>query len=250
MMQHDIRLRALTFDLDDTLWDNQGVMARTEAAHYAWLDDQLADWLARHEGEHRRFSDAITVERYQVHRQHLARQNPLRRGDFTWIRERALVELLEEFGLSRSSAWLWTSLAMQQFHAWRLKVSPYPEAEPLLESLASQYRLGAITNGNLAFHRLDLSRHFEVIIAAGEMPAPKPDARPFLAALSRLGAKPAEALHIGDSWQEDVLPAIRLGMQAAWIAPHAEPGTSLPMGVHKLTHIRELAALLEKIGQK
>ncbi|MCW4151961.1 HAD family hydrolase [Halomonas sp. 18H] len=249
MMPTTPRLRALTFDLDDTLWDNQGVMSRTEAGHYAWLDDQLAAWLAPQPGEHQRFSDVISIERYQAHRQQLARQHPLRRGDFTWIRERALVELLEAYGLSRASAWLWAALTMPRFHAWRLQVSPYPEVEPLLQSLTRQYRLAAITNGNLAFHRLDLSRHFEVIIAAGEMLAPKPDARPFLATLGRLGTKPAEALHVGDSWKEDVLPAIRLGMQAGWIAPHAEPDPTLPEGVHQLSHVRDLPALLAKLGR-
>ncbi|MGQ0336311.1 HAD family hydrolase [Halomonas elongata] len=245
MNRHDTRLCALTFDLDDTLWDNQGVMARAEQLHYAWLDEQLAAWLAAHGEAPRHFAEAVPVTRYQAHRRHLAKQHPLRRGDFTWIRERALVELLEEFGLSRASAWLWASLTMTRFHALRLEVSPYPEAEPLLEALTRDYRLGAITNGNLAFHRLALSRHFEVIIAAGEMPAPKPDARPFLATLSRLGATPARALHVGDSWQEDILPAIRLGMRAAWIAPHAPADTPMPKGAYRLEHVRELPDLLE-----
>ncbi|MDT8893506.1 HAD family hydrolase [Halomonas sp. I1] len=250
MTRHlDTRLRALTFDLDDTLWDNQGVMARTEEAHYAWLDGQLADWLAHHDGGRRRFSAAMPIERYQAHRQHLAKAHPLRRGDFTWIRERALIDLLEAFGLSRASAWLWASLTMARFHALRLEVSPYPEAEPLLETLAQRFRLGAITNGNLAFQRLPLSRHFEVTIAAGEMPAPKPDARPFLATLSRLGATPAQALHVGDSWKEDVLPAIRLGMRAAWIAPHAPADTPMPAGVHRLSHIRELPELIARLEE-
>ena len=87
-----------------------------------------------------------------------------------------------------------------------------------------------------------------MVIAAGELLAPKPDARPFLAALARLRSTPARALHVGDSWQEDVLPAWRLGMQVAWIDKHDECRAELPPGVHRLGHIRELAALLERLN--
>ena len=36
-----ITLDAITFDLDDTLWDNQGVMLKTEEGHYRWLLEAL-----------------------------------------------------------------------------------------------------------------------------------------------------------------------------------------------------------------
>lgn len=236
-------LRAITFDLDDTLWDNRGVMTRTETGHYAWLDEALSDWLSRRGESRGRFAERYPLAAYQAARGRLAERFPTRRGDFTWLRERALVELLEAYGLPRSAAWLWAAAAMARFHALRLEVAPHPEVEPLLEDLGGRFRLGAITNGNLALHRLALCRHFRVAIAAGEIQAPKPDARPFLAALARLEASPSRALHVGDSWQEDVLPALRLGMRAVWIAPDAPAGT-LPEGVHRLAHVRELPALL------
>ncbi|MDX1464748.1 MAG: HAD family hydrolase [Halomonas sp.] len=241
-------LEAITFDLDDTLWDNRGVMARTETGHYAWLDEALADWLARRGESRGRFAERYPLAAYQAARGRLAERFPPRRGDFSWLRERALVELLEAYGLPRSAAWLWASAAMGRFHALRLKVAPHPEVEPLLEGLGDRYRLGAITNGNLALHRLALCRHFRVAIAAGEIQAPKPDARPFLAALARLETAPSRALHVGDSWQEDVLPALRLGMRAAWIAPDAPTAGALPEGVHRLAHVRELPALLADLG--
>lgn len=244
-------LRAITFDLDDTLWDNRGVMERTETGHYAWLDEALADWLARRGASGLgRFADRYPPAAYLAARRRLAERYPLRRGDFSWLRERALVELLTAFGLTRSAAWLWASAAMNRFHALRLDVSPHPEVEPLLEGLGRRYRLGAITNGNLALHRLALHRHFEVAIAAGEIQAPKPDARPFLAALARLETAPSRALHVGDSWKEDVMPALRLGMRAAWIAPDALAAGSLPEGVHRLGHVRELPALLERLATR
>lgn len=247
IVEHRItpRLEALTFDLDDTLWDNGGVMLRTERGHFEWLSDSLAAWLSeRGDVEPNRFAERITLEHYLARRQAMARRYPIRRGDFTWIREQTLISLLTDIGLPASAAWLWASAAMSRFHALRLEVSPYPEVEPLLTELAGRYRLASITNGNLAFDRLALRRHFRVSIAAGEMHAPKPDARPFLAALARLGTSPSRALHVGDSWKEDILPAVRLGMRAAWIAPQATPDIALPRGVTRLTHVSELPGLL------
>ncbi|MBB3190231.1 HAD family hydrolase [Halomonas cerina] len=243
-----MKLEAITFDLDDTLWDNGGVMARTEEGHYGWLDAALGTWLAERGEQHLgRFAERMPLTTYQHRRRELAECHPLRRGDFSWLRERALTELLEAFGLPRSAARLWAANAMARFHALRLEVTPHPEVEPMLTELGRHYRLGSITNGNLAFHRLALSRHFAVTIAAGEMHAPKPDARPFLAALSRLGTSPTRALHVGDSWKEDVMPALRLGMQAAWIAPDTPHGAPLPEGAHRLRHVRELPGLLKRL---
>ncbi|WP_349304992.1 HAD family hydrolase [Halomonas sp. PGE1] len=75
----------------------------------------------------------------------------------------------------------------------------------------------------------------------GSCSPPKPDPRPFLAALARLGTPPSRALHVGDSWAEDALPARRLGMQAAWIGPDDR---DLPAGIHRLDHVRELPELI------
>ncbi len=242
-----MKLKAITFDLDDTLWDNGGVMQRTETGHYAWLDEALADWLAAHDEEARptdergRFAERFPLEAFTTRRLHLAGEHPLRRGDFTWLRRRALAELLGEYGLGAEHAEHWAIRAMERFMTLRHEVTPHDEVEELLSELGRRYRLASITNGNVDVARLTLGRHFPVIIAAGELLAPKPDPRPFLAALSRLGATPSRALHVGDSWTEDALPARRLGMQAAWIGPDDR---ALPAGIHRLDHVRELPELI------
>ncbi|SDM44391.1 putative hydrolase of the HAD superfamily [Franzmannia pantelleriensis] len=239
---------ALTFDLDDTLWDNRSVMQRTESGHYAWLDEALAAWLTqRSETPRAGFTQRFPLESFVARRQQLARAHPLRRGDFTWIRQRALTELLMEYGLGQEDAGHWAARAMERFMALRHQVEPYAEVDALLTALSQRYRLASITNGNVDIARLPLGHHFPVAILAGEMLAPKPDARPFLAALARLGSRPSRALHVGDSWREDVLPAQRLGMRVAWIDARDEGATRLPPGVHRLGHVSELPALLARL---
>ncbi|MGQ7246432.1 HAD family hydrolase [Halomonas sp. V046] len=242
-------LKALTFDLDDTLWDNAGVMLTTEQGHVDWLTENLAEW-QRARGEP--VTPAIALELYQRERVALGKRTWERRGDFSWLRERTLITLLKASGLNTAAARLWAALAMDRFHSLRIQVTPFPSTDAMLERLRPQYRLGTITNGNVAFHRLPLRRYFDACIAAGEMFAPKPDPRPFLAMLARLGVSPGQALHVGDSWEEDVLPALRLGMRAVWIAPATTPVPegpstgrgSLPAGVVRLERVTELEALL------
>ncbi len=246
-----MRLEAITFDLDDTLWENRGVMQRTEIGHYAWLDEALAGWLEERLSDHGddehapaepgRFAERFPLEAFIERRVRLAKAHPLRRGDFTWLRRRTLIELLREYGLADPHADHWASRAMERFMVLRHEVTPHEEVEAMLETLGQRYRLASITNGNVEVARLALGRHFPVAIAAGELLAPKPDPRPFLAALARLSTTPARALHVGDSWAEDALPAQRLGIQAAWIGPDDR---TLPAGIHRLDHVRELPELI------
>lgn len=235
-------LQALTFDLDDTLWDNHGVMARTEEGHYRWLLETLGTWLAARQAAPLALNYTEGLADYLARRQQLAAQVPERRGDFTWLRLRALEAQLEASGLPRSTALMWAAAAMNEFHRLRVQVTPHPEVVPLLTNLSQRYWLAAITNGNIHLQRQPLAAYFPVAIAAGELLAPKPDPKPFLTALDRLGVAPEQALHVGDSWEEDVLPAQQLGMRAVWVSESED--RALPERVERIAHVRELSGLL------
>lgn len=228
-------IKAITFDLDDTFWDNGPVMAATEPGHYQWLDEQI--------GHAARFP----LEEYQRRRMALAQQYPLYRGDFTWLRRKTLTDMLTEFGLASDEAGRWADDTIEHMLTLRHDVTIFEEVPAMLERLRGRgIRLGAITNGNVDLERLVIAEHFDVIIKAGVALAPKPDARCFLSAMARLGmAAPRETVHVGDSWAEDALPAQRLGMHVAWIdAKNTGLPEQAPGGIHRLTHIRELETLL------
>ena len=233
-----VTLDAITFDLDDTLWDNQGVMLKTEEGHYRWLLEALAAWRAARQEAPLPLTYEEGVADYLKRRQQWASQVPERRGDFTWLRLRALEAQLETSGLPRSAALLWAAAAMNEFHRLRVQVTPHPEAAGLLSALA----------GNIHLKRQPLAAHFPVAIAAGELLAPKPDPKPFLTALERLNTVPQRAMHVGDSWNEDVLPAQQLGMHAAWVAECGDQ--TLPERVHRVAHVKELPELIEWLEKR
>jgi len=241
-------LDAITFDLDDTLWDNHGVMLKTEEGHYRWLLEALAMWREARNEPPLALNYEQGVADYLQRRQQWALQAPERHGDFTWLRLRALEAQLEASGLPRSAALLWAAAAMNEFHRLRVQVTPHPEAAGLLAALAERYQLAAITNGNIHLKRQPLASYFPVAIAAGELLAPKPDPKPFLTALERLNVVPNRAMHVGDSWKEDVLPAQKLGMHAAWIAERGDQ--VLPARVHRIAHVKELPNLIEWLEKR
>jgi HAD superfamily hydrolase (TIGR01549 family) len=92
----------------------------------------------------------------------------------------------------------------------------------LLERLASRYRLAVVSNfyGNLAAvcAEAGLPPAIAAAIDSAAVGAEKPDPRIFEAALRAVGARPSEALFVGDSLARDMAGARVLGMRHAWIA--------------------------------
>ena len=74
----------------------------------------------------------------------------------------------------------------------------------------------------VAFTRLDI----DLLACSETARAYKPREEVFELALSYLGVRPDQALHVGDSMSYDVEPAQRLGMKTAWINRHSRINNS------------------------
>lgn len=102
--------------------------------------------------------------------------------------------------------------------AWRI----YDDALPTLEELASRgFRLAAASNWDERLRpllkSLNLDGYFEAVLVSCELYFAKPSNVVFEHALRKLGVTPAEALHVGDSEDEDVAGALAAGMSAVLI---------------------------------
>ena len=95
------------------------------------------------------------------------------------------------------------------------------EARPVLEALAAKYPLQLVSNfyGNVdeVLRDFDIRRYFQGIIESAVVGVRKPDARIFMLGVVALGLKPQEVLVVGDSLKKDILPAISIGCETAWI---------------------------------
>jgi putative hydrolase of the HAD superfamily len=95
---------------------------------------------------------------------------------------------------------------------------------PALEALrAAGLKLAVVSNseGTLAalLDRMDFTRHFDTIVDSWVLGVTKPAPAIFHTALERVGARPAEAVMVGDSLKADVAGAQAVGIAAALIDP-------------------------------
>ncbi len=177
------RIRAISLDLDDTLWPVWPAIERAERV--------LHEWLAIHA--------PMTAALFA---------NPM-----------ALREVRESIRLALYRAGDHPRLAEPAFEAFfaeRNNVTLYPDALPALEFLAERFPLVSLSNGNADLQRVGLAAFFRASISAREFGVGKPDARIFHAAAGALDLAPEQVLHVGDDTVLDVLGARNAGMQAAW----------------------------------
>lgn len=196
------RIRALTLDLDDTLWPIGPTIVRAEAT--------LRSWLSLHAPRVVRRYDAAAM---RVMRDAVARDWPDRAHDLSALRRETLRRLLAGAGEDEALA----APAFDVFFAERQRVDLYDDALPALQRLAARWPVLALSNGNADLHRVGLADWFSGSLSAREAGVGKPDRRIFEVACARLGCAPGEVLHIGDDLALDVRGALAAGLQAAWV---------------------------------
>lgn len=201
-------INAITFDLDDTLYDNRPVISKTAAESHAFLQAYHPDL--------RDFS----VEAYQQLRDELLHEEPEIMHDVTQWRHRAVEKVMLNIGLSPDDARAGADKVMEVFAHWRSQISVPQETHITLAALAERVPLVAITNGNAEPHLFGLDRYFRFILRAGPHGRAKPYEDMYQLAAQRLGLAPENILHVGDDLTTDVAGAVRCGMQACWINLH------------------------------
>lgn len=236
------RLRALTLDLDDTLWPVGPALAGAEAALAAWLREHAPATAARFP------PPAMMALRRAVGEAH-----PGQAHDLSALRRLSLEAALREAGEDPALA----GPAFEVFFAARQRITLHPDVPEALDRLAARWPLFAISNGNAELGATGVARWFVGGLSAREAGVAKPAPAIFAAACARLGAAPAAVLHVGDDWHADVLGARGAGLRAAWLRrpggpslappgpPPADPG---PAGLRACWEGPDLRALAEALG--
>ncbi|HEY5849816.1 MAG TPA: HAD-IA family hydrolase [Lysobacter sp.] len=195
-------VRAITLDLDDTLWPFAPIGARVEQVLHAWLLEYCP-------GTARRFP----IEAMRELRERMFKERPDLAHDFSQLRKLSLVRAMELSGDDPAHA----DAAFEAFYTERNRVEFYPDALAALERLAARVPLAAISNGNADLSRVGVSAHFAFQLGAREHGTPKPAASIFHAACRQLDLAPGDVLHVGDDIEMDVVGAYRAGMRSCWI---------------------------------
>ena len=226
-----LSLRAVSLDLDNTLWDTPPVLVRAEAALEAWLAEHAP-----------RITEGFDPKEFRRLRAELAGREPGRAHDVTWLRTETLRHAARAAGYPAALA----DRAFEVFWRERNTLELYAEVSDALARLAARVPVYALTNGNACVREVGIGRYFAGAIDAPSAGAAKPD-REIYRQLVDLAAMPAGAiLHVGDDAIADVHGARAAGLQAAWMnRTGAEWPVDLPLPDHEVADLTALADLVE-----
>ena len=223
------KIKAVTIDLDDTLWPIWPTIERAEKALHDWLSDHAPMTAAL-------FASPAALREIRAE---MTTARPELKHDMSALRRESIRLALYRAGEDP----LLAGAAFDVFFAERQRVTLFEDALPALEFLAGRYPLVALSNGNADLARIGIAHFFRASISAREFGVGKPDPRIFHAAAGAVDLLPEDVLHIGDDATLDALGALNAGMQAAWLNrgdalwPHEQE----PHVV--LTHLDELREL-------
>ena len=213
-------VRAIAFDLDNTLWDVEPVLARAEARLLAWLGENCPRMAAR-----------LTAEEMRAAREQLAHREPHNAHDVTYLRLTALSAQAREHGYGEH-------LAAEAFEV-------FPDVAPALARLRRRFKLGSLSNGNADLEHIGLQHLFAVSLNARQIGAAKPERRCFEQLARELDCRAHEILYVGDEPLLDVVAARAAGFGTVWMNRRARawPEDLAPADLN-VSDCTQLAALL------
>ena len=231
------KIRAVTLDLDDTLWPIWPTIERAEKALIAWLHGRAPVTAAV-------FANPLARLRL---REQVVRARPDLGHDMSALRREVIRQGLHESNEDTRLA----QGAFEVFFEHRMKVELFADALSSLAFLAQRFPVVALSNGNADVGRVGIGAHFHASLSAHEFGVGKPDPRIFHAAASAAGVQAHEVLHIGDDAALDVIGGLNAGMQTVWVNranhdwPHALQQGAAPHVT--VADLGQLCALLVRV---
>jgi putative hydrolase of the HAD superfamily len=193
-------VRAIAFDLDNTLWDVEPVLERAEQC--------LATWLQQHCPR-----IALSREQMRAAREQLAQREPHNAHDVSYLRATALAAHAREHGYDEQLA----GRAFEVFLEARNQVEIFPDVAPALARLRRRYALASLSNGNADLARIGLEHAFTVSLNARQIGAAKPQLRCFERLAQELQLPAGAIAYVGDDPQLDIDAARAAGLRTVWM---------------------------------
>jgi putative hydrolase of the HAD superfamily len=216
-------IKAVLFDLDDTLWPIAPVIANAESVLYEWLGRNLPGITRQFTMEQLRELRAgmlLTDTRYQI--------------DLWSLRHATLTHACHLAGEDK----LQVEQAMSVFSVARNTVTPFDDVVPGLTRLRERFMVGSVSNGFADLQTIGIAHHFATSIAAHQFGRAKPDPSIFYAACDALGVAPQQTIYVGDDPVLDVQAAQNAGLIAVWMNRfgRALPANIVPAAICTTLH--------------
>ena len=222
-------LRAVLFDLDDTLFDHRAcareALSDVHRAHPAFRALQFQELERLHAG---------LLE--DLHRRVLTGELPLEIA-----REERFRRLFQAAGVTAAEELVTRTAATYRDGYIRIR-QPIPGAAALLERVRQRAKVGIVSNNLLAEQQgklrdCRLAAYVDVLVVSEEAGVSKPDPRIFEIALERLGCSAGDVVMVGDSWAADVIGACDAGIRAIWFNPLGKPAPDPSASIDQLSRL-------------
>ena len=226
------QIRAITLDLDDTLWPIWPTIHRAEEVLLLWLKERAAKTAHLFD----------TPKALRAIRERVEQERPDLRHDLSAMRRESIRLALRQAGDDEDLA----TPAFDLFFAERQRVQLFDDALPALEFLARRWPVVAVTNGNADIHHIGIGRFFRDSFNVMRTGFAKPDARIFHLAAAAVDVPPSAVLHVGDDAKLDAVAARDAGMHAVWLN---RSGLDWPIEKeHPPTTVASLQALCDMLA--
>ena len=198
-------VKVISFDLDDTLWDNTGVIER--------CNNKLFDFLCQN---HPPIKHHFTLDSIQRLSEQLMLLQSKELENMTVLRKHIIRTMLEETAGDMNLV----NQAFAVFYHWRNQINIPQVSIRLLHKLKKKYDLFAVSNGNSNLNKLGIRHFFEKHFIAGIDGRAKPSPEMLIKICNLKSIRPQQLLHIGDSYDTDIMGSISAECQHLEINIH------------------------------
>ena len=195
-------IKCITFDLDDTLWKIEPVIIEAEINFNNWLKKNYPIIAENH--------DSLSLRKLM---KQTALENPEIKHDLSAIRIKGYTHLKNLYQLPETMP----TRSFEYFMKYRNKVKLFDGVERTLKKLKENYLIGTITNGNASLEKIGLNNLFDFETKAADIGFMKPDPKIFQAAIKKAKCKSNEIVHVGDSYEKDIIGAKSANMNYIWL---------------------------------
>ena len=218
------------FDLDHTLWDfnENSKQAFSKIFKIKKIDLDLEKFL--------KFFNTVNQKYWKLYRENLISHQ--------YLRIKRLEESFFLSGIFISSTDLVeiNNLYIQLLTSFN---SLIPGSLSLIKFLKRNYRLTIITNGfediqHKKINNSGLKNYFDQVVTADKVGFKKPNPKIFKKALKKNNLDPSNCLMIGDTFEADILGAIKINMKAIHFNSNNEKKHKLCPIVYRLIDIKRL----------
>lgn len=199
--------KVISFDLDDTLYDNVPIMYHAEEAFAELLCDRYRlDPYAR---------DPVF---WKIIKRTLSDENKELLDDVTLLRAQGLIKAFEILKKPLADGMQEALALVDEFVKIRSNFKVPVASCDLLSILAERYPLAALSNGNVDMQAIGIKDFFTFNLRPEFKGLKrKPSSDLFFKLASLCNVQPHEILHVGDEPSTDIKGAVEAGLQCAWL---------------------------------